>query len=59
MEATKILAKIAADRNIMLVDLHSSYAVDNILPDSMSDDGLHLTSEAYTLWYEAIKEYIK
>lgn len=59
LEANKIIGKIAVERNLTYIDLHSSYARDNSLPDSMSDDGLHLTSEAYGVWYDAIKEYVE
>lgn len=58
-EANEIVSKIAADRNLTLIDLHSRYVVNNALPDSMSYDGLHLTPSAYAGWYELIKERMK
>lgn len=58
-ETNKIIARIAADRNLTLIDLHSRYAINNVLPDSMSYDGLHLTPSAYVGWYELIKERMK
>ena len=57
-EANKIIAKIAADRGLTLIDLHSRYTVNNTLPNEMSVDGLHLTNEAYDTWYGSIKQYI-
>lgn len=59
IEANKLISRIAADRNFTLIDLHNRYADNNALPDNMSCDGLHLTNEAYNLWYQAIAPYIK
>ena len=56
VEVNTIIQRLAKNRNLTYVDLYSRYAVNNALPDSMSYDGLHLTDEAYTLWYEAIEE---
>lgn len=58
VEVNKIIAKLAADKNLTIIDLHSRYAVNNALPDSMSIDGLHLSDEAYAIWYEAIGKVI-
>lgn len=58
-EANKIIARIAADRHLTLIDLHSRYAVNNALSDSMSYDGLHLIPSAYAGWYELINERMK
>lgn len=55
-EANKIIAKLAANQNLTLIDLHSSYAVNDALPEDMSYDGLHLTDEAYTIWYSLISK---
>lgn len=59
IEANKLISRIAADRNFTLIDLHNRYADNNALPDNMSCDGLHLTNEAYNLWYQAIAPYFK
>lgn len=58
IEANKIISKIAAEHDFPLINIHGLYAVDNVLLDSMSYDGLHLTNEAYTLWYDAIEEFM-
>lgn len=58
-EANKIIARIAADRHLTLIDLHSRYAVNNALSDSMSYDGLHLIPSSYAGWYELINKRIK
>ena len=57
-EANVIVRKIAEERGLTYVDLHSQYAVDGALPDNMSIDGLHLTEEAYSIWYKKINEYL-
>lgn len=58
-EANKIIARIAEDRHLTLIDLHSRYIVNNALSDSMSYDGLHLTMDAYAIWYNVINKYIQ
>ena len=55
-EANDIVQKIAIKRNIHYIDVYSAYAQDGALPDAMSYDGMHLTEEAYSLWYDCIKE---
>lgn len=59
VEANTILQRLAKERNLTYIDLHSRYAVNNALPDSMSYDGLHLTDNAYGIWYNEIKQYIE
>ena len=55
-EANVVLQRMAAERNIPYIDLYSAYAQDGALPDTLSYDGLHLTEEAFSLWYDCIKE---
>lgn len=55
-EANTILQRMAIERNSPYIDVYSAYAHDGALPDEMSYDGLHLTEEAYSIWYESIKE---
>ena len=57
-EANTIIANIAAARQLVYIDLHGGYAIDGALPVEMSYDGLHLTSEAYNIWYNTIRKYI-
>lgn len=59
VQANTIIQRLAKERNMTYINLHSKYAVNNALPDSMSYDGLHLTEETYALWYDAIKEYVE
>jgi len=57
-EANVVLQQIAAECNIHYIDVYSAYAQEGALPDAMSYDGLHLTKEAYSLWYEAIRNQV-
>lgn len=57
-EANDIIKNIAAVRQLVYIDLHKAYAVCGVLPEEMSYDGLHLTSEAYNIWYNMIRKYI-
>ena len=57
-EANMILSKIVTERNLILIDLHSIYTKNSVLPDSMSFDGLHLTKNAYDKWYSNLDKYI-
>lgn len=58
-EANNIVRKIASDRNIQYVDVFTVYAYESALPDSMSIDGLHLTAEAYSIWYNTLHSFIR
>ena len=57
--ANHIVRKIADERGQTYVDLYSQYADDGALPDQMSYDGLHLTEEAYAIWYNAIIGFVE
>lgn len=46
----------AEEKGFKYLDLYSLYAVDDRLPQELTEDGLHLKKEAYSVWYEAIKE---
>lgn len=58
-EVNSVLQRLAAERNIQYIDVYSAYAQEGVLPNVMSYDGLHLTEEAYKIWYESIKEFVK
>ena len=57
-DANAILQRMAEERGLTYVDIYGAYAKDGALPNAMSYDGLHLTEEAYDLWYETIREVI-
>lgn len=58
-DANAIVRKIAEERGLTYVDLYSRYAVDGTLPNEMSYDGLHLTNNAYSAWYNEIKNIVE
>ena len=58
VKANAIILSLATERNLTFIDLHNKYAVNNALPNCMSYDGLHLTNEAYSIWYNAIAPYV-
>lgn len=50
-----IIAKIAADRNYKILDIHSSLVKDGKLNPTYSEDGLHLTRAGYSVWFSKIQ----
>ena len=58
LEANAIIQRLAVERKIPYIDLYNAYAQDGALPDEMSYDGLHLTEEAYSVWYNMVAPYI-
>lgn len=57
-DANAILQRLATERNIPYIDLYNAYAQDGVLPDDMTYDGLHLTIEAYSVWYHMAAPYV-
>lgn len=57
-EANVVLQRLAAEREVLYIDIYSAYAQDGALPDEISYDGLHLTEEAYSIWYEVIRNQV-
>jgi lysophospholipase L1-like esterase len=57
-EANAIIQRMAAERNLHYINVHDAYAHEGALPDAMSYDGLHLTEDAYSIWYEVIRKSI-
>ena len=55
IKETNTLIKEIADKNeCTYIDLYSIYIENGVLPDSVTDDGVHLKKEAYSRWAEAI-----
>lgn len=52
-----VISHIADRMNLKYLDLFSQYAVNGILPKTITKDGLHLNEEAYGKWYNLIKVY--
>ena len=54
-KANVIIRQIAEARGLKFVDLYSLYLEEGALPADKTCDGIHLTDEAYAIWYEAIE----
>lgn len=59
IEANRIIQKIAEERKLIYIDLYSLYAINSELPTDVTNDGVHLKSEAYNLWYESVNPFIR
>lgn len=57
-ETNKLIEKVADDHGCTFVDLFSLYLENDVLPDSLTFDGVHLTPKGYTRWANRIAEYI-
>ena len=54
-QANQLIQTIANERDLVYVDLYEEYAnEEGDLPTRLSLDGLHLTKEAYTMWYKRL-----
>lgn len=58
IEANKVIQKISGDRDLTYIDLYSLYAVNSELPQDITNDGVHLKTEAYSIWYASLRPYI-
>ena len=54
----KAIAEIAEEKGATYVDLYSELEEDGYLKPEYSDDGLHLTDEAYDVWTDMIEDYL-
>lgn len=50
-----IIKKIAKNYNIHYLDIYSHYIEKSQLPVRFTNDGIHLTPEAYHIWYGLIR----
>lgn len=55
----KKILKVAKEKYLVCVDIHSLYLEKGQLPLKYTRDGLHLTCDAYTWWYNALSNTIK
>lgn len=55
-EKIKALAK---EKGLIYVDLATQYLLDGAMNPAYTNDGVHLTKEAYDIWASAIKEYVE
>lgn len=49
---------MAEAKKYIYIDLFSQYAKDGSLPAEYSEDGLHLKPDCYTIWANAVSQYI-
>ena len=59
VEANRIIEEIAKNKNCVYIDLYSRYQVNGSMPPQYTGDGLHLYSEAYKVWANAISSYLR
>lgn len=52
------LRSLANSSGVHFIDLYSTFAKDDQLPEEYTIDGIHLTGKGYILWRESIKEYV-
>lgn len=50
-----VIRQIAKEKEISYIDLFELYLSDDKLPSDYTCDGIHLMSNAYSLWYDALK----
>lgn len=54
-----VLRAFAKEEKIPMIDLHTLYAdADGLLPDDLSNDGLHLRPDAYARWADAARGFL-
>lgn len=56
--ANECIYRISKEKRLSFVDLFSLYCFKGELPDELTWDGLHLNSEAYDRWADAIRKYV-
>ena len=55
----ELVQKIAEQKGCVYIDLYRLYAVDGIMPEELTRDGVHLYPKAYDRWADEIKKYIE
>lgn len=58
IEFNNKLKKLADERGLTYIDLHSLYVSNGEMDASLTKDGLHLYPQAYKRWADAIRKYI-
>ena len=54
----KEIAAIADNYSLRYLDLFSCYEHNGVLPKDLTIDGIHLRQESYSIWVDALKEYM-
>lgn len=52
------LKSLSQSQKLTFIDLYSAYEQNGSLPKKYTQDGLHLTSSSYVIWYKLIKKYV-
>lgn len=55
-ECNSRIQRIVEKRRLHFLDIYSLYEENGQLPLSLTTDGIHLTTEAYSKWYDALKK---
>ena len=59
VKCNHLIRDIAEEKGCIYVDLYNLYAKDDIMPEELTRDGVHLLPEAYDRWAEAIRVYVE
>ena len=57
-EANEFIKQVAQEKHCTYIDLHSLYVSNGMMPDSLTQDGIHLCDRAYDRWYKHEERYI-
>lgn len=52
------IESVAEKMNLRCLDLYSLYAENDMMPEHLTKDGIHLRDEAYDAWYKAIVQSV-
>lgn len=58
-KVNSLLKEFAEKNKIKYIDLFSLVKKDNQLNSDLTNDGIHLNSKGYSIWQNAIKEYLQ
>ena len=51
----EVIRLLCSEYSIEYIDLYNKYVENGLLPQTMTDDGIHLYPHAYKTWYELLK----
>ena len=57
-ETNIMIQKCANKHGCNYIDLYDIFVEDGQMPDSLTSDGVHLSSQGYYLWAESIKQFL-
>jgi lysophospholipase L1-like esterase len=59
IKSNETIKAISERSGCFYVDLYSVYEENGEMPSELTEDGIHLYDEAYSIWAEAIRQYIE